>query len=198
MAKIEKEEIITSYKGNVLFRLLSYLKSYKTNVAVISVLCLLLTTIDLVRPMFISTGIDTFINGYQKTYVKVQQSNLQFKGDYLSDKLNADIGYILTGRKHYHIELPQGTTRDDARLRTSAPPRHNAGDGAPLHRPCGRDGDSVSPYGRARYGGSLRPRHHRAVLPDTLHGTKPYRPRVRVRDSGKGRKLIPLSIPRND
>lgn len=29
---------------------------------------------------------------------------------YLSDKLNADIGYILTGRKHYHIELPQGTT----------------------------------------------------------------------------------------
>ena len=23
---------------------------------------------------------------------------------YLSDKLNADIGYILTGRKHYHIE----------------------------------------------------------------------------------------------
>ena len=46
MAKIEKEEIITSYKGNVLFRLLSYLKSYKKNVAVISILCLLLTTID--------------------------------------------------------------------------------------------------------------------------------------------------------
>ena len=63
MAKIEKEEIITSYKGNVLFRLLSYLKSYKKNVAVISILCLLLTTIDLVRPMIISTGIDTFING---------------------------------------------------------------------------------------------------------------------------------------
>ena len=107
MAKIEKEEIITSYKGNVLFRLLSYLKSYKKNVAVISVLCLLLTTIDLVRPMIISTGIDTFINGYQKTYVKVQQSNLQFKGDYLSDKLKEGEEYsslVMYDDGYYYFE----------------------------------------------------------------------------------------------
>ena len=107
MAKIEKEEIITSYKGNVLFRLLSYLKSYKKNVAVISVLCLLLTTIDLVRPMIISTGIDTFINGYQKTYVKVQQSNLQFKGEYLSDKLKEGEEYsslVMYDDGYYYFE----------------------------------------------------------------------------------------------
>ena len=107
MAKIEKEEIITSYKGNVLFRLLSYLKSYKKNVAVISILCLLLTTIDLVRPMIISTGIDTFINGYQKTYVKVQQSNLQFKGEYLSDKLKEGEEYsslVMYDDGYYYFE----------------------------------------------------------------------------------------------
>ena len=73
MARIEKEEIITSYKGNVLVRLLSYLKNYKKNVVIISMLCLGLTAIDLIRPMIISTGIDTYINGYQKIYVKVQE-----------------------------------------------------------------------------------------------------------------------------
>ncbi|MGN1405343.1 MAG: ABC transporter ATP-binding protein [Erysipelotrichaceae bacterium] len=87
MARIEKEEIITSYKGNVLLRLLSYLKNYKKTVLLISLLCLLLTAIDLIRPMIISTGIDTFINGYQKTYVKAEKSDVYFKGSYLSENL---------------------------------------------------------------------------------------------------------------
>ena len=107
MEKTKQKEIITSYKGNVLLRLLAYLKPYKKTCIFIAFLCISMTLIDIVRPILISNGIDMFIESYQKTYVKVEQSNLYFDGSYLSEDLNKGDSFsslIMYDDEYYYFD----------------------------------------------------------------------------------------------
>ena len=61
MEKNKSDEINTSYKGNVLLRLLKYLKPYLKTCLIIALLCISMTLIDIIRPILISKGIDTYI-----------------------------------------------------------------------------------------------------------------------------------------
>ena len=107
MEKNKSDEINTSYKGNVLLRLLKYLKPYLKTCLIIALLCISMTLIDIIRPILISKGIDTYIEAYQKTYVKVDESNLKFKDAYLSEDLSMGKSYsslLMYNDKYYYFD----------------------------------------------------------------------------------------------
>lgn len=107
MENLKKEKQKTSYKDNVLIRLLAYLKPYKTTCLFIAFLCVSMTLIEIVRPVLISEGIDTFIEGYQKTYVVVEKSDLYFNGSYLSQDLSQGDTYsslIMYDDNYYYFD----------------------------------------------------------------------------------------------
>lgn len=91
MAKIVEEKVETEYSGKIMSRLLAYMKDYVKEAILALVLVLVITCLELYRPMLIGDAIDLYIEGYNTPYAVVEESDLNFKGDYLSkDVENAD------------------------------------------------------------------------------------------------------------
>lgn len=88
MAEIVEEKVESEYSGSVMKRLLGYMKPYMKQVVLSIVLVLLITGFELLRPILIGDAIDTYIEGYNTPYAIVENSNLQFQGDYLSKDLS--------------------------------------------------------------------------------------------------------------
>ncbi len=111
MANIEKEKVITSYSGNVFKRLFSYMKPYLGKFILAIILILAITAFELIRPMLIARSIDTYIEGYDKTYgiVTQEKAELSFNGLYLSKDFKEDevSGYcqiVLYQDSYYYFE----------------------------------------------------------------------------------------------
>lgn len=86
MAKIEEEGYEIAYEGNVFSRLFSYMKPHIKVILVCFALILIITGLDLVRPMLIARAIDTYIEGYDREYAYVSKDDAQveYDGLYLS------------------------------------------------------------------------------------------------------------------
>lgn len=84
MAKIVEEKVETEYSGKIMSRLLAYMKDYVKEAILALVLVLVITCLELYRPMLIGDAIDLYIEGYNTPYAVVEESDLSFKGDYLS------------------------------------------------------------------------------------------------------------------
>ena len=84
MAKIVEEKVETEYSGKIMTRLLAYMKNYVKEAILALVLVLVITCLELYRPMLIGDAIDLYIEGYNTPYAVVEESDLSFKGDYLS------------------------------------------------------------------------------------------------------------------
>ena len=84
MAKIVEEKVETEYSGKIMTRLLAYMKDYVKEAILALVLVLVITCLELYRPMLIGDAIDLYIEGYNTPYAVVEESDLSFKGDYLS------------------------------------------------------------------------------------------------------------------
>ena len=84
MAKIVEEKVETEYSGKIMSRLLAYMKDYVKEAILALVLVLVITCLELYRPMLIGDAIDLYIEGYNTPYAVVEESDLNFKGDYLS------------------------------------------------------------------------------------------------------------------
>ena len=84
MAKIEKEKVITSYKGNLYSRLYGYMRPYLKYFALSLVLVLAVSAFQLVRPMLIAEAMDTYIEGYDRPYAEVPKSEqaIEYNGHY--------------------------------------------------------------------------------------------------------------------
>lgn len=89
MAKIEKEQVITSYSGKLYSRLFSYMKPYMKSFITAIVLVLIVTAVNLYRPMIISRVIDDYIQGYSKPYgyVSENEAAIEYDGLHLSKGL---------------------------------------------------------------------------------------------------------------
>lgn len=91
MAKIVEEKVETEYSGKIMTRLLVYMKDYVKEAILALVLVLVITCLELYRPMLIGDAIDLYIEGYNTPYAVVEESDLKFEGDYLSkDVENAE------------------------------------------------------------------------------------------------------------
>lgn len=84
MAKIVEEKVETEYSGKIMTRLLAYMKDYVKEAILALVLVLVITCLELYRPMLIGDAIDLYIEGYNTPYAVVEESDLSYKGDYLS------------------------------------------------------------------------------------------------------------------
>lgn len=80
MAKIEKEENLISYKGNVFTRLFRYLKPHTARMIACLVLVLVVTVLELYRPMITGQAIDT-IENYYDPYVYSADGDLSLGGE---------------------------------------------------------------------------------------------------------------------
>lgn len=80
MAKIEKEENLISYKGNVFARLFRYLKPHTARMIACLVLVLIVTVLELYRPMITGQAIDT-IEGYYNPYVYTADGDITLSGE---------------------------------------------------------------------------------------------------------------------
>ncbi len=111
MAKIEKEKIITSYSGNVFKRLFGYIKPYSGRFILSICMILAITAFELIRPMLIARAIDTYIEGYDRTYgiVNKEDADLSYNGlflskDYKEDEVSGYCQIVLYADDYYYFE----------------------------------------------------------------------------------------------
>lgn len=90
MNGIEKEQVITSYSGNLYSRLFGYMKPYLKNFYIALVLVLLVSFFGLIEPMLIARAIDTYIEGYNRPYAVVEPSEAEivYDGLYLTKNID--------------------------------------------------------------------------------------------------------------
>ncbi|MBQ1304334.1 MAG: hypothetical protein IIY51_05500, partial [Erysipelotrichaceae bacterium] len=91
MAKIEKEQVITSYSGKKLYpRLFGYMKPYIKNFVIALVLVLMVSGFALLQPMLIARAMDTYIEGYDLPYAVVSESeaDIEYEGYHLTKKID--------------------------------------------------------------------------------------------------------------
>ncbi len=91
MAKITEEIVETSYSGNIFSRLFVYMKPYLKRMFFCLCLVLLITGLDLIKPMLIADAIDNYIEGYNRPYAVVSQSEgeIEYNGIYLTKNFDA-------------------------------------------------------------------------------------------------------------
>lgn len=91
MATMEKEPLESYYEGGVFPRLFRYVKPHLGKFIVCLLLVLVVTALDLYRPMLIGEAIDDYIEGYGKVYAytDAQNGEITFDGEYLTKKDNA-------------------------------------------------------------------------------------------------------------
>ena len=111
MAKIEKETVITSYSGSVFKRLFDYMKPYSGRFIVAIIMIFVVTAFELIRPMLIAQAIDTYIEGYDRTYAIVDETeaDLSYEGLFLTKdfKENEVVNYcqiVLCDEEYYYFE----------------------------------------------------------------------------------------------
>ncbi len=84
MAQMHEELLETKYEGNVFTRLLTYVKPHIGTMVLALILLLMVTGINLIKPILIGNAIDEYIEGYDKP---IQRENgwdrlLYFEEDY--------------------------------------------------------------------------------------------------------------------
>ena len=86
MAKMQEEILETSYRGNVLKRLLVYVRPHLRAAVLCFVLVLLSTAFNLYRPILIGDAIDDYIEGYGRPWavVEASEAEIEFDGRYLA------------------------------------------------------------------------------------------------------------------
>lgn len=105
MARIINETQDVHYSGNLLLRLLSYMKPHIKQLFVCGLLILLITGIELERPILIGDAIDLYIEGYYEPYAIVQENNdaTYFNGQYLmkGEKSETYAQLLYDGKDYY-------------------------------------------------------------------------------------------------
>ena len=123
MATIEKEQVITSYHGRLYSRLFEYMRPYVKKFAVALVLVLIVSAISLYEPMLIARAIDTYIGGYNRTYIVTEDSLAQcyYDGKYLTKEYDEEhwqqYGKDEFAQMFYHEDkyyIVMGLTHDQA------------------------------------------------------------------------------------
>ncbi len=106
MAKIEKEKVITSYKGNLYSRLYAYMRPYLKYFALSLVLVLAVSAFQLIRPMLIAEVMDTYIEGYDRPYAEVAKSDgaIEYNGHYYTKDLQYSSDYTNFAQMLYYNE----------------------------------------------------------------------------------------------
>ncbi len=111
MAKIEKEKVITSYSGNVFKRIFGYMKPYLGRFILSICMILAVTAFEIIRPMLIAKAIDTYIEGYDRSYAIVNETeaDLSYNGlfltkDYKEDEVSSYCQIVLYDDKYYYFE----------------------------------------------------------------------------------------------
>lgn len=106
MAKIEKEKVITSYKGNLYSRLYAYMRPYLKYFALSLVLVLAVSAFQLIRPMLIAEVMDTYIEGYDRPYAEVAKSDaaIEYNGHYYTKDLQYGSDYQKFAQMLYYNE----------------------------------------------------------------------------------------------
>ena len=111
MAKIEKEKVITSYSGNVFKRIFSYIKPYLGRFILSICMILAVTAFEIIRPMLIAKAIDTYIEGYDRSYAIVNETeaDLSYNGlfltkDYKEDEVSSYCQIVLYDDRYYYFE----------------------------------------------------------------------------------------------
>ena len=77
MAQMHEELLETKYEGNAFTRLLAYVKPHIGTMVLALVLLLMVTGINLIKPILIGNAIDEYIEGYDIPYVYVEQDKAQ-------------------------------------------------------------------------------------------------------------------------
>ena len=96
MARMHEEALETRYNGKVFPRLFAYIKPYTAVVALCLQLGMVVTGLNLLRPMLIGKAIDSHIQGYDRPFLYTDESaaELSYDGLYLSrvekDEIKAD------------------------------------------------------------------------------------------------------------
>ena len=90
MAKIEKEQVITSYKGKLYSRLFGYMRPHLRTFLVSLVLVLIVAGFNLYQPIVMSKAIDVYIEGYNRPYAVVTQDDgdISYQGQYLTKEFD--------------------------------------------------------------------------------------------------------------
>jgi ATP-binding cassette subfamily B protein len=112
MAKIEKEQVITSYSSKKLYpRLFGYMKPYIKKFVIALVLVLLVSGFALLQPMLIARAMDTYIEGYDLPYAAVSESeaDIEYEGYHLTKKFDFEntsydsYAQMLYDEGHYYL-----------------------------------------------------------------------------------------------
>ncbi|MBQ4251806.1 MAG: ABC transporter ATP-binding protein [Erysipelotrichaceae bacterium] len=122
MAKIEKEQVITAYKGRLFRRLLRYGRPYTSNFIIAFILVLAVTALTLYQPTLVARAIDENIENYGRPYAVTaqDQSQLNYHGVWLTrdfDLETADYesyGQIVYYDEHYYYFA--GLSRSDVQF----------------------------------------------------------------------------------
>ena len=77
MAQMHEELLETKYEGNAFTRLLAYVKPHIGTMVLALVLLLMVTGINLIKPILIGNAIDEYIEGYDVPYVYVEREQAQ-------------------------------------------------------------------------------------------------------------------------
>lgn len=117
MAKMKEENPEIHYNGNVFGRLFAYVKPYWRLVAVALVLVLIVTAMDLYRPILIGVAIDDYIEGYDRPYAYTDEAHAEvsYKGAYLTREGAedaSDLAVMVYFNDDYYIF--EHLTREDA------------------------------------------------------------------------------------
>lgn len=111
MAKIEKETVITSYSGSVFKRLFGYMKPYLGKFILAIVMILAVTAFAMIKPMLIARAIDTYIEGYNRTYGIVDEADadLSYNGlfltkDFEKQQVSGYCQIVLYDDNYYYFE----------------------------------------------------------------------------------------------
>ena len=90
MAKIEKEQVITSYHGKLYSRLFAYMRPHMKKFFVALVMVLIVSAFTLLQPILMSQAIDVYIEGYNRPYAVVTQKegDISYEGMYLTKEFD--------------------------------------------------------------------------------------------------------------
>lgn len=106
MARIVNENQDVHYNGNLFLRLLSYMKPHLKQLFLCALLILLITGIDLERPILIGDAIDLYIEAYYEPYGIVEKNDeaTYFNGQYLMKGQESDsYAQLLYDGKDYYF-----------------------------------------------------------------------------------------------
>ncbi len=109
MAQMHEELLETKYEGNAFTRLLAYVKPHIGTMVLALILLLMVTGINLIKPILIGNAIDKYINGYDRPFRIVEESQAQIRLGDLSlvrtDDVTEEGSYarLVYYEEHYYL-----------------------------------------------------------------------------------------------